>query len=269
MQTYKGIEILLLQEKDDFKNMRLNMINRKITSKSTEKIPSYVSIYNMLYADIINGVYGNETLLPSETALTEKYGVSRNTLRQALTVLNEDGLIKKHQGKGTLVTYKKENDIVAVKKVFNPIIQCSKEEIDAINTSYNYGAPTEVAQRKLDIGANEIIMASNNVYFVNQQPVGHSFIQIPVKHINGINIDLNSEDEVSNLINKNIFELADSAVMNIKLVFAEDNITSFLKIQENEPVVYIEEILYNKQSQGIARCKFYFIPDKYEIFLSI
>lgn len=245
------------------------MVDRKITSKVTEKIPSYVPIYNMLYSDIINGVYENGTLLPSETKLTEKYGVSRNTVRQALTILNEDGIIKKHQGKGTLVTYKKEHNLIMPKKIYNPIIQCSKEEIDAINISYNYGAPTDIAQRKLNIKANEIVMASNNVYFVNQKPVGHAFIQIPVKYINGIKIDLNSENEVSNLINKNIFELADSAVMNVKLVFAEENITSFLQIKENEPVIHIEEILYNKESEGIARCKFYFIPDMYEIFFSI
>lgn len=245
------------------------MRDRRITSKPNEKIPSYVPIYNMLYFDIVNGIYKNGDQLPSETLLTEKYGVSRNTLRQALTVLNEDGLIKKHQGKGTVVTYKEETNQTNYNKIKNPIISCSKEEIDAIDISYNYGPPTEIAQQKLKIKSTEIIMASNNVYLCNDKPVAHSFVQIPVKYINDIDINLNSEEQVSNLINKIIFEKAISAKINMRLIFAEENITSFLKVEDNSPIIYIEEILFNDKNEGIARCKFYFIPDAYEITLRI
>lgn len=245
------------------------MENRKITSKSSEKIPSYVPIYNMLYSDILNGLYKSGSLLPSESVLTEKYGVSRNTLRQALTILNEDGLIIKRQGKGTEVSYKKDAKDDMDKTIKNPLLECSKEEIDEIDISYNYGPPTDIAQSKLNIKANEIVMASNSVYFVNKKPVAHSFIQIPVKHIDNIDVDLNSEDEVSNLINKKMFELAVSAKVHIKLVFAEKNITDFLQIPVNTPIIYFEEILYNSQLEGIARCKFYFIPDQYEISLNL
>ena len=75
-------------------------MNKKITSLNDNKIPSYVSIYNQIYSDIVDGVYKNGSQLPSEPVLAEKYGVSRNTLRQALTILNEDHLIAKQQGKG-------------------------------------------------------------------------------------------------------------------------------------------------------------------------
>ena len=75
-------------------------------------IPSYVSVYNALYSDIMNDVYLDNELLQSEVFLAEKYGVSRNTLRQALAILCEDGLIVKSQGKGTLVTKKSYNLII-------------------------------------------------------------------------------------------------------------------------------------------------------------
>ncbi|MCX6065381.1 MAG: hypothetical protein NT121_06460, partial [Chloroflexi bacterium] len=87
--------------------------------------------------------------------------------------------------------------------------------------------------------------------------------------INDINVNLHAEDEVSNLINKTIFEMAESAKMTFRLVYAEENITTFLQIQANEPVIYIEEILFNARGEGLARCKLYFLPDKYEISISI
>jgi GntR family transcriptional regulator len=245
------------------------MATRTITSKSIEKIPAHVPIYNMLYSDIINGLYKDRTQIPSESAMKEKYGVSRHTLRLALAILEEDGLIQKRQGKGTIVTYRGNGEPDSNGHVFNPIIQCSKEKIDAIDISYNYGPPTEVAQRKLGIKATEIVMASNNVYSADGKPVGHAFIQIPVKHINEINFNINSKEEVSNLINKTIFELAETAKMTVRLVYAEENITAFLKIEANEPVIYIEEVLFNARREGLARCKFYFLPDKYEISIDI
>ncbi len=245
------------------------MSERKISSKSNKKIPSYVPIYNMLYSDIVNGLYSYGSQLPSEVVLTEKYGVSRNTLRQALTILREDGLIEKQQGKSTIITYKVEQNKLSENKINNMMISCSKDEIDAIEVNYNYGPPTEVAQKKLNIRASEIILASNNVYFVDNVPAGHAFIQIPVKYIENLSVNLNSEEEVSNMINKAIFEAANSSIVNIKIVNAEENITEFLKVELNHPIIYIEELLYNEEEKPIARCKFYFIPEKYEVSLKI
>lgn len=245
------------------------MKDKQIKSKSDNKIPSYVPIYNMLYSDIINGLYKYGEELPGEISLTQKYGVSRNTLRQALTILNEDGLIDKHQGKSTIVTYRENNEKSSIKEIVNPIVQCAKEEIDEFNITYNYGPPTDIAQKKLNIKANEIIMASNNVYLANKVPIGHAFIQIPVRFINDINIDLNLTEEIYKLVNSTIFKRAASAKVNIRLIRAEKNITSFLQIANDEPVIYMEEILFDELDRGIARCKFYFIPEKYDICLSL
>lgn len=247
------------------------MEGRKVISKSNKKIPSYVPIYNMLYSDIINGFYKYGSQLPSEVELTEKYGVSRNTLRQALTILREDGLIEKQQGKSTIVTYKdKERKInMEDSKINNLMLSCSKEEVDAIDIDYNFGPPTEIAQQKLKIKASEVILASNLVYHVEQKPIGHAFIQIPVKYIEGVNIDLNSEEEVSRLINKEIFHMAVSSSVNIKIVNAEDNIIEFLKVNQKHQIIYIEEVLYNGENIPIGRCKFYFKPEDYEVSIKI
>lgn len=53
--------------------------------------------------------------------------------------------------------------------------------------------------------------------------------------------------------------------MTVKLVYAEETITTFLQVQASEPVIYVEQILVNARREGLARCKFYFLTDKYEI----
>ena len=245
------------------------MIERKVRSQSTQKIPSYLPIYNMLYSDIVNGKYENNSVLPSENSLSEKYEVSRHTIRQALTILDQDGLIQKQQGKGSIVTYNGMTRNSDRNHLYNPVLECAKEEIDEINIGYNFAPPTDIAVEKLGINKSEIIMASNNMYFIKNKSVAHGFFQIPVKYIHPLPIDLNREEDVSRLINTGIFEMAYTATVYVRLILAEENITEFLDIEEREPLIYIEEILKNEMDESIARCKYYFIPRYFDINFKI
>ncbi|MEI7885341.1 MAG: GntR family transcriptional regulator [Clostridia bacterium] len=245
------------------------MANQKITSKLKEKVPAYVPIYNMLYSQIVNGILADGELLPSELILTQQHGVSRNTLRQALTVLNEDGLIAKSQGKGTIVTFRQDMKLMASKNICNPMLQFAKAIIEAIDISFNFGPPTDVAKDKLAINTNEIIMASNVIYFIDKKPIGRAFIQIPTKQLEKIPVSLHKKDEVSNLVNSTIFELASKASMSIRVIKAEGEVAKFLHLAAEEPILFIEEILYNQEGESFARCKFYFIPEFYDVNLII
>lgn len=73
------------------------------TDKSKTKKLKHVKIYNELYELIQNGTYEPGSQLPSETTLSTTMNVSRMTLRKALTLLREDGLIKDVQGVGHFV----------------------------------------------------------------------------------------------------------------------------------------------------------------------
>lgn len=57
----------------------------------------------MLRKHIVDGVYPEGSLLPSENELCQLHEVTRPTVRQALTKLAVEGYILKHQGKGSIV----------------------------------------------------------------------------------------------------------------------------------------------------------------------
>ena len=240
------------------------MAQRLVTQTDGNPIPSYVPIYDRLYADIVDGVYPAGTQLPGEAALAEKYGVSRNTLRQALTILNEDRMIRKKQGKGTFITYDPSRRSVLGCHV-NPVLDCALQAVDEIKMSYNYGPPTEVAQQKLGIRASDIVMASDNLYCSEGLAVGYSFVQIPVRYISAFNIDLNRQGQADELVNRRIFEAAAKARISVKVVAAEENVTGHLSVQPGQPVLYIEDVLFGRESAGLARCKFYLNPAFYDV----
>ena len=66
-------------------------------------VPQYKMLYEILRKHIIDGVYREGDLLPSENELCQLYGMTRPTVRQSLGNLANDGYIRKHQGKGSIV----------------------------------------------------------------------------------------------------------------------------------------------------------------------
>lgn len=65
----------------------------------------YRKIYQELSGKIINDEYKHGEQLPSENLLVKKYGVSRETVRKALSLLQTNGFIQKLKGKGSVVIY--------------------------------------------------------------------------------------------------------------------------------------------------------------------
>ncbi|HFU4467045.1 TPA: trehalose operon repressor [Streptococcus suis] len=63
----------------------------------------YQEIYNDLKEKIRTNEYTAGSLLPTEQQFQEMYGVSRDTVRKALAILTEGGLIQKVQGRGSMV----------------------------------------------------------------------------------------------------------------------------------------------------------------------
>lgn len=65
--------------------------------------PRYRSIYQALLDQIRRGAYPVGSLLPPEVALCRQFGASRHTVREAIRILSEDGIVTRRAGVGTRV----------------------------------------------------------------------------------------------------------------------------------------------------------------------
>jgi GntR family transcriptional regulator len=66
-----------------------------------------------LKSEIDAGVYADGDPFPSEAALVAHYGVSRVTIRSALRLLDQEGLINRIRGSGTVVRSKTHHKLLA------------------------------------------------------------------------------------------------------------------------------------------------------------
>jgi GntR family transcriptional regulator, arabinose operon transcriptional repressor len=65
--------------------------------------PKYQQLYDQLRSEIRTGRWAPGALFPNEAELVKSLGISRNTVRQALIQLVQDGAITRIQGQGTFV----------------------------------------------------------------------------------------------------------------------------------------------------------------------
>ena len=80
-------------------------------------MPKYEMVKNYVKHLLVDNAIAFGDKLPSENELTEKFQVSRQTVRQAFSELTSEGYIYKEQGRGTFSKYKKkanQKQIVAV-----------------------------------------------------------------------------------------------------------------------------------------------------------
>jgi GntR family transcriptional regulator len=70
-------------------------------------VPLYHQLEQLLRDDIAGGQYAVGSPLPSESAICERYGVSRSVVRQTLTNLAAVGLIRTERGRGSFVAEQK------------------------------------------------------------------------------------------------------------------------------------------------------------------
>lgn len=67
------------------------------------RLPLYIQLSDLLREKIESGVLSFGESIPSERELSETYGLNRMTVRNAVNILVDEGLLSKVQGKGTFV----------------------------------------------------------------------------------------------------------------------------------------------------------------------
>ena len=67
--------------------------------------PRYLQVAAELRAEILTGKFAARDQFPTESELCQRYGVSRFTIREALRRLQNEGLIARKRGSGTVVQH--------------------------------------------------------------------------------------------------------------------------------------------------------------------
>lgn len=90
-------------------------------------IPLYYQLKGFLLQEIQNGTYPVGSCIPTELEIQERFGLSRTTIRQAISELVQEGWLERRTSKGTFVIDSHKKQSSSNIRSFEPFYQQVKE----------------------------------------------------------------------------------------------------------------------------------------------
>ena len=208
-------------------------------SSKQGNIPQYKKLYELLRKHIEENSFTEGDLLPSENELCSLHNLTRPTVRHALDALVNEGYIKKHKGKGSIVCGpQKEIGILSIqgttsavgkKNLLTRII--SKPRLQAWDEPFFF----ELSDKEKEFGCIKM----ERLRLVNDKPVFYDINYLP-------NINLPRFCN-RNIENKSLFEIlrqqyqveVRGGEQKFKAIKANRHISDFLQIRQGAPVLHL------------------------------
>lgn len=228
------------------------------------KKPLYINIYDQLYKQIIDGFFPPESKLPTEHELAKIFGVSRMTLRQALSLLQDDGLVKSIHGKGSFVTRKQQlKRTIGLEKIGNPMYKCHTEKIDEVELDFRLDIESDYTQQVLKRKASAVV-AFERWYKSNHNVVGYAFTFMAIETVSELELDLQDKTQLLQMLESKVYDLANSATIEFKRSTSVNSTTQKHKIIGGEECDLLLESVYMNEAWPMVFNKYY-VPRDFSI----
>lgn len=146
-------------------------------------LPAYMKIHDQIKKDIDEHRWAIGERLPSERDLAEQFAVSRMTLRQAVSLLVEEGVLERHVGSGTFVSSTRVQEKMRGTTSFTEIVKSQGKVPSSQLISYKKTIPNEQEVAKLGIFPTDNIIRMERVRYADQVPLVYEVASIPEKFI--------------------------------------------------------------------------------------
>ena len=142
-------------------------------------VPVYLQIADGLRKLIQSGVFPAGCPLPPERVLCESYGVSRMTLRQATAILDQEGLIISHRGRGTFVAHSRLRKQQYELRSFTEEVRARGGRPESRMISFEEVRPSAEAREFFNISEGQKIYQIERLRLDNGIPLALEQAQLP------------------------------------------------------------------------------------------
>lgn len=217
---------------------------------------------------ILKGNLAPGSKLPMESDLAKELGISRHTLREALLLLEEDGLILRQHGRGTFVKneplvgrtpLEKNLGITEILKSMNLVPGTAEIKIKSTKSDLSIS-------KSLQIEKNSSITWVERVRTANGKRVVYSVTFLP-EHVLG-------KEQLPQEFSGSLYEFLENSGWIIKYGFARviptvagKYLAKKLDIKGGSPLLLLEQVNYTDKNQAIMVTREYWTKDFSELTL--
>lgn len=226
--------------------------------------PLYHQIYLVLRERIRTGVYPAGSLLPGEQELVKLLGVSRITVKRALSELAGGGFVTRHRGRGTTVTFDAAAPVV--KGSFENLLDSLRlmglgTEVELLEVAL-VKAPADVAHL-LGQESGAKVQRAVRLRKIESKPFSYLVTHVPS--------DIAARFNANDLAHKPMLELlakagheAVEADQWITATAADLKISRALGIASGAPLLEIRRIMRDREGRGVEALHGFYRPDRFQ-----
>jgi len=211
-----------------------------------KKLPLYLQIEAILKSKILTGELKEGDRLPPENELSNQFGVSPLTVRQALSSLVGEGLLDRKPGIGTMIK-KNPNEKIILKLSgrMDELLSIGKETETTVLRS-------EVIQRLDKPTRNLRLNQGDPVFFVEKLRYwkGTPFMvveeYVPQSFIGALSKNKKSIKSLYFILTQKKGFVLKEATQTIESSTADQRIASLLQVEMGSPLFYMERIFYSE-----------------------
>jgi GntR family transcriptional regulator/GntR family frlABCD operon transcriptional regulator len=229
-------------------------------------IPQHRKLYEILRKHILESVYSEGDLLPSENELCRIYGMTRPTVRQSLSALSNDGYIIKHQGKGSMVhSLPKEIGILSVSGTTSAVGNRDlKTEIIVKPELIPW--PSSFMFPLSDLEKESGCIYMERVRLLENEPIFYDLTYIANINLPRFTTRKFENRSLFGILREHYHVEIKGGEQRIKAIQATPKISTFLKIGKGHPVLHLERKMETSNPVLFLYSSIYCNTEKYSIF---
>lgn len=213
---------------------------------------------------ILEGKMQDMRKFPSEAQLAEKLGMSRLTVREALTVLENEGFIARRQGSSTVVTTfarKLAGKIDRAGELGN-FITDSGHKLKVDNISYSWESCTKDQAAVLDISPEDELLVVKKRFLADTTPAAYCINRIPKEYLHDVEFSVTDLDEnIFSFIEKNCNVSFSHDFMEIHPSTVDERLSGILKLEQNTPLLRFDITKHTIKGKPIMFNTDYYVHD--------
>ncbi|MDV3348931.1 phosphonate metabolism transcriptional regulator PhnF [Leptothoe sp. LEGE 181152] len=230
-------------------------------------LPRYVQIANDLRHDIQQGVYQTGDRLPSQQQLGIRFGVNRHTVRQAVDLLKEEGLLRVDKGLGVFVADAPINYPIGKRVRYNNSLQAqgrsSRQKVLQLTETVATGKVAEYLA--LDLG--DVVVQYETTGWADDKPLNVSTSYFAISSCPNIAEKLSEFASISKLMHDvyGFDHIRRRTFISSRPVKPQD--AKLLKIAKNQSILLVQSINENQYGTAIEYTITRFRADSIELVI--
>lgn len=227
-------------------------------------IPAYYQLMKLLEHRIRRGDFKPGETLPSETEIAETYGISRMTVRRAISELSSKKIVSPQKGKGTYVSLPKFNETVfELNDFFEDMKKKGIKPSSRLIEAKHLPADKIIAE-KLQIPENTKYIFFRSILYADEEPLVYDTKYIVYAKQRPLLEEL-SNPSLQDVVMAHNNKIPIKSLRILQVTTLTEQESFLLNVAPMSAAFLVEQLLYDQNDKPVGWGKSLYRGDRYQL----